>query len=347
MRDQLIKQLRKEVGDLNVRAAVDIPLVETITTGSATLDFALRVGGIPRGSLCELFGKPTLGKTTLSYYMIAAEQKLGKVCVFINLEGQFSAEWARECAGVDLDQLILVEPKHGEDAAKALAKICDFVDANGNSPGLVVLDSIGAMMSEAEAEPDGTDRVGGQAKMITGMVKRVLPLARKNGVTVVFLNQVRDVMSYNPHGALKTPGGWALEHGCEVRIELRPTSGGIVLDDVNKQKKEVGKRVTAKVVKCKYSSPGAYGEYTLYHDAKSDKVKKVGIDQDREILDLALSQDVIARHGAYYHYKFFPVDSGGDTKIKSVDGVIDFVTRNPEIIAKLREDLMNVARGES
>src|SRR6476469_3738386 len=165
MNDKLLAQLKKDLGDEKAYAASEVPDVEVISTGSVGLDFATGIGGFARGSLVEVFGPESIGKTTLSYYMIAEAQKRGLYAAFVNLEGRFSAAWARKVAGVDLDGLLVVSPDPGSEAVATTAKI-----VNSGGIGLVVFDSIGAMVGDNEMKPGEKKQVGGQSALVTQMV---------------------------------------------------------------------------------------------------------------------------------------------------------------------------------
>lgn len=337
----LEKKLRKDFGDSRVRLASDIPTQDVLSTGSVALDFATGVGGIPRGCLVEIFGAESLGKTTLTYYMIAEEQKKGNRCAFINLEGQFSPSWAQRVAGVDPKKLLVVEPLHGEQAAEMLAMIVNHEERDGERISLVIFDSIGAMLSAKEAAEDGTDRVGGQSKLVTSMVKRILTPAWQNQVTVVFLNQIRDVMNATYGGTVESPGGHALKHAASMRIQLKPGKdkyNGVV----NGQKKEIGQRITALVKKNKAGAPKATASWDFIHSEVPSR--SLGIDRRQEIVDLATQFAIIEQTGAYYTHATFPANDKGKNTIYTGDGVTKFLTENPEALGKLREELMSLAR---
>jgi recombination protein RecA len=268
--EKLKRRLKKEFGESKISMASETPRLDVVSTGSVGLDFATGVGGIPRGTVAEIFGAESMGKTTLAYYMIAEEQRKGKACAFINLEGQFSPSWAKKVAGVDTDKLILARPSHGEEAADMLLMMINEED-QGQHLSLVVFDSVGAMLSKSESEEDGKDRVGGQSKLVTGMVKRVLPAAAAHGVTVVFLNQIRDVMNATYGGVVESPGGHALKHAAVIRVQLKP-GGKKYLGLVNGQKKEIGHRVTAVVKKNKAGAPKATASWDFIHDESEGRV---------------------------------------------------------------------------
>lgn len=338
---ELQRKLKKDFGDSRIKMASETPTRDVISTGSVALDFATGIGGIPRGCLAEIYGAESLGKTTLSYYMIAGEQAKGNACAFINLEGQFDPTWAKKVAGVNPDKLLLVEPLHGDQAAEMLAMIVNHEENTGERISLVVFDSIGAMLSAKEAAEDGTDRVGGQSKLITGMVKRTLVPAWQNKVTVVFLNQIRDVMNATYGNVVESPGGHALKHAAVMRIHLKPAKEKYTAS-INGEPKEIGQRIAALIKKNKAGAPKAKAEWDFIFDERCGR--PVGIDREKEVIDLSIQFDIIEQRGAYYLHPTLPLDSKEQHRVHSKDAVVDFLTKNPEALGKLREELMELAR---
>lgn len=327
---KFIQGMQRKWGDEIVYAATDTPPYDVVSTGSYALDFATALGGVPRGYLVEIYGKESVGKTSLAYYMIAEAQKHGEHALFINLEGRFSAEWA-QTLGVDLSKLIVATPNDGQDAADIL-----YEAVNSGAVSLIVFDSIGAMLGKEEI--DGKDRVGGQAKLITGMIKRVMGRAWQNRTTVVFLNQARADMNSLMPGAIESPGGYAVKHGAAIRIQLKRGQGyqGVVAGD----KKEIGYRVSAVIKKNKAGgSPKRVAQWDFYTDAVDGH--ELGIDHTEEIMSLAMKPgiDVIERAGAYYRHPEFP---GG--QLQGREGVIEFLRTNPEAVEVIRDQLMEAAR---
>lgn len=334
--EKFIQGMQKKWGEGVVYLAKDTPPFDVISTGSYALDFATAIGGLPRGYLVEVFGREGVGKTSLAYYMIAEEQKLGGTCVFINLEGRFSAEWA-ETLGVDVSKLLVVSPRDGQDAADIL-----YECVNDGSVRLIIFDSIGAMLGKEEM--DGKDRVGGQAKLITGMIKRVMGRAWLHQTTIVFLNQARADMNSMMPGAIESPGGFAVKHGAAIRVQLKRGAGyqGVV----NGDKKEIGYRVSAVLKKNKAGgSPKRVAQWDFYTDAVDGH--ELGIDHTEEIMSLAMKPgvDVIERAGAYYSHSTFPEDKKGERKIQGREGVIEFLAQNSEAVQVIRDELMAAARG--
>jgi recombination protein RecA len=333
---KFMQGMQKKWGDEVVFHASDTPPYDVVSTGSYALDFATAIGGFPRGYLVEVFGREGVGKTSLAYYMIAEEQKRDGYCAFINLEGRFSAEWAGRL-GVDLDKLLVLSPADGQDAADIL-----YECVNSGAVSLIIFDSIGAMMGKEEM--DGKDRVGGQAKLITGMIKRVMGRAWQQRCSVVFLNQARADMNSMMPGAIESPGGFAVKHGAAIRIQLKRGAGyqGVV----NGDKKEIGYRVSAVLKKNKAGgSPKRVAQWDFYTDEVDGH--EIGIDHTEEIMSLAMKPgiDVIARQGAYYYHHTFPLNKNNEPQIQGREGVIEFLRESPEAVEKIRAQLMEAARG--
>lgn len=327
---KLIDKLKKDFGADKVYVASEVPDVISISTGSVTLDFATGVGGFPQGSVVEVYGPESIGKTTLSYYMIAEVQKAGGSAAFINLEGRFSASWAKKVAGVDLDNLLVASPDPGTESLVVLAKL-----VSSGYFRLVVFDSIGAMQADKEQEIGGNRQVGGSSGLVTQMIHQILPLAYRNNCTVVFLNQIRDVMGASVP-MVESPGGHALKHGAVIRVQLKPTSRSTIYDNVGGVKKEVGYRVTAFVKKNKVSAPKQVAEYQFVHDEVEGL--PLGIDKMGEIIELSLRLGVIKRGGSTYYHSTFP-----DGKLAGKDETIDYIRSHDETFSVLRKEIMDLA----
>jgi recombination protein RecA len=246
--DKFKTKLGTKFGSDFVYYAGEAPPVEVTSTGSISLDFASGVGGLPRGRVVEVYGPESIGKTALTYYMIAEQQKFNRPCLFINLEGNFDPVWAQKIAGVDISSdsnapLLVVNPANGKEAVEIAGSA-----AHSGEFGMVVFDSIGAMLGEKEAKPGEEKQAGGQSALVTHMVKMVTVPAERNGTTMVFINQIRDAFSHIAYQ--KPPGGHAVKHMAAVRIHLKP-GGDRYEDMINGEKTQVGFSVKANFVKNK------------------------------------------------------------------------------------------------
>jgi recombination protein RecA len=339
---KILDDLVKSLGAEKVYKASEVPDVEVISTGSLSLDLATGVGGIPKGSLVEIFGKESIGKTSLAYYMIAEAQKNGGFAAFVNLEGRLDAGWAQKIAGLDPDRLLVVAPNPGTEAVDTLGKL---VDSGGFD--LIVFDSIGAMLGDKEQKPGEAKQVGGQSALVTNMVKMVLPMAQRNKCTVIFLNQVRDVINAM-YPMEESPGGHAAKHGSNIRIHLKPHKEkwkGIV----NGEEIQIGFRAVAVLKKNKTGAPNQKAEWNFWNYPNPDGI--VGIDQNQEIYDLALRLGVIDRAGRYYSHPSFPVDKQGNNRVDSKEAVAELLKTDPAVRLQIREDVLattkSLINGES
>lgn len=329
-----LAKFQKKFGADKLYKASEEPEMEVVSTGSVSLDFATGIGGFPRGRIIEIFGRESIGKTALSYYVIAEHQKAGLNCGFINLEGTFDPEWAHKIAGVDLNSLAVGSPDPGTEAIEMLAMM-----VNSGVFGLVVFDSIGAMLGDKEQDYTQKKQAGGQSALVTHMVKLTAVPAARNKCTVVFLNQVRDAFD-SMYAVETSPGGHAAKHMAVMRIHMKPGKDkykGLV----NGEEVIVGYRAVAKIIKNKASAPNQQGSWMFWNYPVEGKI---GIDTDQEIMDLSLANDIIIRSGKYYQHDSFPEDSQGKNRIESKERVFDFLRANPEAMKQVRSDLMRFSK---
>lgn len=323
--------------------------VKVISTGSLSLDFATGLGGIPVGRAVEVFGLPSVGKTSLSYAMIGEHLRAfpDKFAFYINIEGSFDPKWAKTLAPNLNERFIVVHPDPGEESVYFMAETVKSGEAS-----IVVYDSIGAMLGEKEQEAGGNIRAGGQSMMATHMTKLVTVPAERNGTTILWINQARDNFA-SMHGGIHSPGGWAPKHQASMRIKLRRTPDAFKAK-VHGQEIEVGFRVAAELIKNKAAAPHEIAYWNFYNrplrylgdkKVELDPNGKIGIDREQELLDLSLGQGLIKQGGAYYTHKVFPVDNKGDHKIKSKEAVFEYLRENPKHQETLRIELMNLAQG--
>lgn len=332
--DNLLDKLKKDFGPDKVYRSNEAPDVEIISTGSVSLDFATGVGGIPKGTIVEIFGRESVGKTGLAYAMIAQVQKQGGVPVFINLEGNYDADWAARSAGVKPEDLVVIAPAPGSEAVTALAKV-----VNSGAADLVVFDSVGAMVGDNEQIPGEKKQAGGQSALVTHMVKMIAVPASANGTTVVFLNQIRAVFS-SMYPMEESPGGMAVKHMAALRIHLKPGKEkyeGIV----HGEKMQIGFRVNALVKKNKVGAPRQVAGWNFWNYPNPQGV--VGIDNHQEIIDLAMRLNIITRAGAYFTHEVFEEDKNGKRQIQGAANVADFLLNNPEAQEKVRKEVLHAA----
>lgn len=291
----------------------DRPVVSAISTGSASLDIALGVGGIPRGRVVEIYGPESSGKTTLCLHAIASAQKQGGVAVLIDAEYAFDAEYAKSL-GVDVDNLLVSQPDTGEQALE----IADTLARSG-AVDIIVVDSVAALVPQAEIEGEmGDSHVGLQARLMSQALRKITGVVAKSGTTLVFINQLRmkiGVMFGNPE---TTTGGNALKFYSSVRIDIRRISAIKDGQDV------IGNRTRAKVVKNKVAPPFKQAEFDIMYGE--------GISLIGDVLDLASDNDIVEKSGAWYSYKGERIGQGRE-KTKQ------FLKDNIEIFAAIEKEV--------
>lgn len=265
--------------------------VETIPTGSITLDMALGVGGVPRGRVVEIFGPESSGKTTLALHIIAQAQKQGEVAAFIDAEHALDPEYAKRI-GVDIKNLLISQPDTGEQALDIVESL-----VRSNSVGIVVIDSVAALVPRAEIEGEmGDAHVGLQARLMSQALRKIAACVSKSRTTVVFINQLRmkiGIMFGNPE---TTTGGNALKYYSSIRMDIRRIEA-LKDGDVN-----IGNRVRVKVVKNKVAPPFRQAEFDLMFN---EGISKVG-----ELVDLGVHRGIINRSGAWYEYEGEKIGQG-------------------------------------
>lgn len=320
---QIEKQFGKgavmKLGDAASRISIS-----TIPTGCMALDYALGVGGLPRGRVVEIYGPESSGKTTVALHAIAQAQKLGGYAAFIDAEHALDPAYAH-ALGVDVDNLYVSQPDTGEQALE----IAEAMIRSG-AIDIVVVDSVAALVPKAEIEGDmGDSHVGLQARLMSQALRKLTGALAKSNTCAIFINQLREkvgVMFGNPE---TTTGGRALKFYASVRLDVRKTDSIKVGQDI------IGNRTRVKVVKNKVAPPFKVAEFDILYGE--------GISREGSILDLAVDQKLISKTGSWYSY--------GDIRMaQGRDNARNFLKDNPELCAeieqKLRAILFNPAAGE-
>jgi len=326
--DLAISQIEKQYGKgaimrMGISGAL-LP-VTTIPTGSLELDFALGVGGVPRGRVVEIFGPEASGKTTLALHIIAEAQKLGGAAAFVDAEHALDANYAK-LLGVNIDDLLLSQPDTGEQGLE----ITEVLVRSG-AVDVVVIDSVAALVPRAEIEGEMGDSLPGlQARLMSQALRKLTAAISKSRTCVVFINQLREkigVMFGNPE---TTTGGRALKFYASVRLDIRRISA------IKDGEENIGSRVKVKVVKNKVAPP--------FREAEFDIIYGEGISRLGSLLDLGATQGVVEKSGAWYAF-------GGERIGQGRENAKRFLQENPavadEIEAKLRAALGMVAAAET
>ena len=292
--DAALGQIEKQFGKGAVMKLGDPAAqmnIETIPTGSLSLDIALGLGGIPKGRVIEIYGPESSGKTTVTLHMIAEVQKTGGIAGFIDAEHALDPVYAKNI-GVDVDNLYISQPDNGEQALE----ITETMVRSG-ALDIVVVDSVAALVPKAEIDGDmGDSHVGLQARLMSQALRKLTAVISKSNCTVVFINQLREkvgVMFGNPE---TTTGGRALKFYSSVRMDVRR------IESLKQGGEVIGNRTRVKVVKNKIAPP--------FKEAEFDIMFGEGISYEGDVLDLAASINVINKSGAWYAYEGEKIGQG-------------------------------------
>ena len=290
--------------------------VETISTGSLSLDIALGAGGLPMGRIVEIYGPESSGKTTLTLQVIAAAQREGKTCAFIDAEHALDPIYAKKL-GVDIDNLLCSQPDTGEQALE----ICDALTRSG-AVDVIIVDSVAALTPKAEIEGEiGDSHMGLAARMMSQAMRKLAGNLKQSNTLLIFINQIRmkiGVMFGNPE---TTTGGNALKFYASVRLDIRRI-GAIKEGDV-----VVGSETRVKVVKNKIAAPFKQAEFQIMYGE--------GININGELIDLGVKHKLIEKAGAWYSYNGEKIGQG---KANSCN----YLKENPKVAAELDKKLRDM-----
>lgn len=356
---QLFEKLQKKFGPQVVstfgeRAEEE---VQVVSTGSMSLDFATGIGGIPVGRVVQLFGEEQVGKTSLTYYIIAEHLKRfpNRDVYFINIEGSFDPKWAMKLRpDVDWSQVKVIHPEPGLESVQICAEIVKSGEAS-----LVVYDSLGAMLDESEMKDDEPKpRVGRAATLITFLAQTITMPADRNKTTVVLVNQARDDINSMGFADIHTPGGRAVKHMVAMTFKMRTGKPYFKVQmpgpDGKPVKIDVGYRTVIKIDKNKAGVPKNIAYYNFYNrplrflgaeSVELDPDGLIGIDTGQEILDLAMNWGVFdTTPGGYYYHDTFPIDNSEKHRIRGRENVQNFLRDNPEAKETVRRELMELTQ---
>ena len=303
-----VVQIEKQFGKgsimrLGQRGA--IAPMDFISTGSISIDYALGIGGLPRGRVVEIFGPESSGKTTLALQVIAQVHKTGGLAAFVDAEHALDAAYAQKL-GVDLDNLLVSQPDNGEQALEIVEVLI-----RSNSVDVVVVDSVAALVPKAEIEGEmGEAQMGLQARLMSQALRKLTGAVSKSNTTLIFINQLREkigVMFGNPE---TTTGGRALKFYASVRIDIRRIASIKDGDQV------IGGRTRVKVVKNKVAPP--------FREAEFDVMYGEGISKEGDLLDLAVEKRIVEKSGAWFAF-------GGERLGQGRENAKQFLKENPEV----------------
>ncbi len=284
--EMAVGQIEKQFGKgaiMRLGAKGAIQPHEVISTGSISIDYALGIGGFPRGRVVEVFGPESSGKTTLTLQVIAEAQKAGGMAAFVDAEHALDAEYARKL-GVDIENLLVSQPDNGEQALEIVEVL-----VRSGSIDVVVVDSVAALVPRAEIEGDmGDAQVGLQARLMSQALRKLTAVVAKSKTTLVFINQLREKIGVMFGSPETTTGGRALKFYSSVRVDIRRI-GAIKDGDV-----VVGGRTRVKIVKNKMAPP--------FREAEVDMMYGEGVSREGDLIDLAVERKIIDKSGAWFSY---------------------------------------------
>ena len=311
--DAALAQIERQFGKGSVMKLGDPGTqmnVETIPTGSLSLDIALGLGGIPKGRIVEIYGPESSGKTTVTLHMIAEVQKRGGIAGFIDAEHALDPVYAN--IGVDIDNLYISQPDNGEQALE----ITETMVRSG-AVDIVVVDSVAALVPKAEIDGEmGDSHVGLQARLMSQALRKLTAVISKSNCTVIFINQLREkvgIMFGNPE---TTTGGRALKFYSSVRLDVRR------IESLKQAGEVIGNRTRVKVVKNKIAPP--------FKEAEFDIMFGKGISREGDLLDLAAEANIIVKSGAWYAYKGQKIGQGRENAKQ-------YLLDNPEVYTEVEK----------
>ena len=285
--------------------------VETVPTGSLSLDVALGLGGVPKGRIVEIYGPESSGKTTVALHMVAEVQKRGGIAGFIDAEHALDPVYAKNI-GVDIDNLYISQPDNGEQGLE----IAETMVRSG-AVDIIIVDSVAALVPKTEIEGDmGDSHVGLHARLMSQALRKLTGIIGKSSCTVIFINQLREkvgVMFGNPE---VTTGGRALKFYSSIRMDVRR------IETLKQGGEIVGNRVRVKIVKNKIAPP--------FKEAEFDIMFGQGISREGDILDLAVKNEIVNKSGAWFAYNGIKIGQGREN-------VKIYLKNNPETMAEIEK----------
>lgn len=315
--ESVLKEIKKQYGEGTVMllGESDVMDIESIPSGSLSLDCALGIGGYPKGRIVEIYGPESCGKTTLAIHAVAEAQKMGLKAAYIDAENAFDREYAA-ALGVDVNRLYFAQPDCGEDCLEIATKLI-----SSGKIGICVIDSVAALIPRAELEGAmGDARIGLQARLMSQALRKMVGIIKKSNCLCIFINQIREkigVLFGNPE---TTTGGNALKFYASIRLEVRKST------QVKDGDEAIANLTKVKVVKNKCAPPFRKAEFEI--------VFGKGINRFGEILDKAIDFDIIHKSGSWFSY--------GEVKLgQGRQAVSDLLNDNPELLEEIEQKVID------
>ena len=311
--DMAMSQIDKQFGQGSVmkmgeKAAMNI---EAVPTGALSLDLALGIGGLPRGRVTEIYGPESSGKTTLATHVVAEAQRNGGICAYVDAEHAMDPAYAK-AIGVDIDELLISQPDTGEQALE----ITDMLIRSG-ALDVVAIDSVAALTPRAELEGDmGDHHVGLQARLMSQALRKLTSNLNKSNTICIFINQLREKIGVMFGSPETTPGGRALKFYSSVRLDIRR------IEAIKNGMEVVGNRTRVKVVKNKCAPPFKQAEFDIMYGQ--------GISREGSVLDLAVTESIVKKSGAWYTYD-------GEQLGQGRENAKAFLQDNPELMVEISD----------
>jgi recombination protein RecA len=317
--ESAVEEIKERFGDGSIMKLGDIKRVEidSIPTGSISLDIALGVGGIPKGRIVEIYGPESAGKSTICLQVAAQAQKKGGMVAFIDAEHALDPEYAKRL-GVKVNDLLISQPDSGEQALDIVESL-----VRSGAVDLIIVDSVAALTPRAEIEGEmGDTHVGRQARLMSQALRKLTAITAKSGVTIIFTNQIRmkiGIMFGNPE---ETPGGKALKFYASVRVDLRRTA------QIKQGENIIGNRVKAKVVKNKVAPPFKIAEFDIIYGQ--------GVSYESDLLNTGVKYNILKKSGSWFVYNEQKLGQG-------IEAAKQFLKENPKLINELTKKIKEAA----
>ena len=322
MVEEAVSEIKKRFGDgaiMRLGEAKKMDL-ESIPTGSISLDLALGIGGVPKGRIIEVYGPESSGKTTLSLHIVAKSQKKGGTAAFVDAEHALDPEYAKKI-GVNIDKLLISQPDSGEQALEIVEAL-----VRSGAVDVIIIDSVAALTPKAEIEGEmGASHMGIQARLMSQALRKLTSIINNTNTTVIFINQIRmkiGVVFGNPE---VTPGGKALKFHSSVRIEVRRAA------QIKQGENIIGNRVKVKIVKNKVAPPFRTAEFDIMYNE--------GISYLGDVINTGVKYGVIKKGGAWYNYDEHKLGQGLESSKK-------YLKENPKLVTEIIKKIKEAAKKE-